>query len=52
MNIVKENLGQFSNYITSIFDISQLYNEPIKDLTKAFIDSTKYIFNGIKEILI
>ena len=52
LNIIKENLGQFSNHITSIFDISKLYYEPIKRLTKAFIDSAKYIFNGIKEILI
>ena len=29
LNIITENLGKFSNHITSIFDISRLYNGPI-----------------------
>ncbi len=51
LNIIKENLGQFSKHIESIYDISKLYDGPIKTLSQGFIDSAKYIFDGIKDIL-
>ena len=51
LNAIKENFSQLSKFINSVYDISKLYNGPIKTLTEAFINSAKYIFDGIKEIL-
>ncbi len=36
----------------SVYDISKLYNSALKDLLQIFVDSSKDLFNGIKNDLL
>ena len=34
-----------------VFDVTKLYNEPLKNILNSFVETSKIIFEGIKEIL-
>ena len=51
VNGIKEKFSKLSGFVKSVFDISKLYNNPIKDISNTFIEHSKSIFNGIKNII-
>jgi len=50
-NGIKEKFKQLSGFVKNVFDISKLYNNPIKEISNTFIKHSKDIFNGIKNII-
>ena len=51
LNGIKEKFSKLSGFVKSVFDISKLYNGPIKEISKTFIEHSKSIFHGIKNII-
>ncbi len=49
---IKELLNNLSIHLDSVYDISKLYNSALKDLLQIFVDSSKDLFNGIKNDLL
>ena len=49
---IKELLNNLSIHLDSVYDISKLYNGVLKDLLQIFVDSSKDLFNGIKNDLL